>query len=399
MHSQTYDILIIGGGMVGAALACALASSGARLALIEAKAPLTEWPADGHDPRVSAVTMGSARFFSALGAWPRMTARRVSPFREMHVWDAAGPGVIHFDSADIGAATLGYIVENRVIQAALYEQSLTFPNVEWITSARIEALHCDAECAEVSIDDGRTFNARLVVGADGADSAVRRLAGVVTRGWEYPQSALVATVKTAGGHHETAWQRFLPDGPLAFLPLDDDYSSIVWTLPHARAAQLLALDDARFRAALHEALGENIPGVAQGLGAITEVGPRASFPLRLLHADAYVRPRLALVGDAAHTVHPLAGQGVNLGLSDAAVLAELLNERLARGADPGSLSVLRRYERRRKGDNLAMAAALEGLRCLFGSRAAPLRLARNVGLQLTDAAAPLKNRIMRYAMR
>lgn len=397
---SSYDVIIVGGGIVGATLACALGNSTLRVAVIEAHTAPTVWPTDSRDLRVSAVTSGSMRIFNALGVWQRMVAARVSPFREMHVWDADSPGVIHFDSAAIGVDTLGYIVENRVIQAALYERCQEFSNLDWMNSVRITGMDFANEHVTLHTEHAQQLQARLVVGADGPDSGVRQLAGITTRGRDYQQTAVVASVKTSASHRHTAWQRFLPDGPLAFLPLTDNYTSIVWSLPPERAAYMLSLDDTHFMAELQAALGsdEQQTEPDKGLGTIESVGPRASFPLRLIHADRYVQDRLALVGDAAHTIHPLAGQGVNLGLSDAAVLAQLLIEAAAKKSDVGALSTLRRYERWRKGDNLAMVAALEAIKHLFGSNLAPLRLLRHRGLQLTNAATPVKNLIMRRAM-
>ncbi len=390
-----YDVTIVGGGVVGATLACALGNSTLRIAVIESQAPPAVWAKESRDVRVSALTSGSVRIFSALGVWQSMVAERVSPFREMHVWDAGGPGVIHFDSADIGVDTLGYIVENRVLQAALYRRCREFSNIEWIAATRITDMVSAADYVTLHTEHGRVVQTRLVVGADGPDSAVRQLAGITTHGRDYQQTAVVATVKTTQVHRQTAWQRFLPEGPLAFLPLTDGYTSIVWSLPPARAESILALDDAHFMDELQFVLGDDR---LENLGGIASVGPRASFPLRLIHADQYARPRLALIGDAAHTIHPLAGQGVNLGLSDAAVLAELLIEAAEQQADIAAFKLLRRYERRRKGDNLAMVAALEGIKHLFGSRWTPLRWLRNSGLQLTNTLAPIKNLIMRRAM-
>ncbi|MEO5703072.1 MAG: UbiH/UbiF/VisC/COQ6 family ubiquinone biosynthesis hydroxylase [Gammaproteobacteria bacterium] len=395
-----YDVIIVGGGMVGATLACALGNSTLRIAVIEASAAPSGWPKDSRDSRVSAITSGSMRIFEALGVWQRMVAVRVSPFREMHVWDADSPGFIHFDSADIGVDTLGYIVENRVVQAALYERCREFTNIEWMNSVRIVGMACAADYTVLHTEDGRHLQACLVVGADGPDSVIRQLAGITTHGKNYQQTAVVANVKTTRSHRQTAWQRFLPGGPLAFLPLTDNHSSIVWSLPPERAAHVLSLDDTHFMAELQTALGSDQQRAEpdQGLGAIESVGPRASFPLRLIHAHHYVQARLALIGDAAHTLHPLAGQGVNLGLSDAAVLAQLLTAAATKKTDVGALSTLRRYERWRKGDNLAMVASLEAIKQLFGSQLAPVRQLRHWGLQLTNAANPLKNLIMRRAM-
>lgn len=393
MTTTQYDIVIAGGGMVGACLACALGNSPFRIAIVEGRRPqdVDVRYEDEADPRVSAITRASQRVFSSLGAWQGMADRRVSPFREMRVWDAAGSGAIHFDSADIAEDTLGYIVENRVIQTALWERMRSFDNVEPICGATVSSLAFETDAVRVGLADGRMIDAKLVVAADGADSRVRSLAGIATYGWSYDQKAVVATVKTERPHRETAWQRFLPDGPLAFLPLKDGCCSIVWSTAPERADQLVRLDEADFLAQLQYAFGN-------ALGRMEHAGPRLALPLRLQHATDYVKPRLALVGDAAHTIHPLAGQGVNLGLLDAATLAEVLLDAGAAKRDIGAYHVLRRYERWRKGDNLTMMAAMDGFKRLFGSRIPPVQWARNLGLGLTDAMPAAKRLIMRHAM-
>lgn len=391
MTATQYDLVIVGGGMVGACLACALGDSPFRIAIVEGRHPQDVRYEGEADPRVSAITRASQRIFSSLGAWQGMVDRRVSPFREMRVWDAAGPGAIHFDSADIAEDTLGYIVENRVIQAALWERMRGFDNIEPICGATVSTLAFGTDAVRVGLSDGGTINAKLVVAADGADSRVRSLAGIEAYGWSYDQKAVVATVKTELPHRETAWQRFLPDGPLAFLPLKAGSCSIVWSTAPEHADQLIRLDEADFLAQLHYAFG-NV------LGRMLHAGPRLALPLRLQHATDYVKPRLALVGDAAHTIHPLAGQGVNLGVLDAATLAEVLLDAGAAKRDIGACHVLRRYERWRKGDNLLMMAAMDGFKRVFGSRIPPIQWARNLGLGLTDALPAAKRFIMRRAM-
>ena len=386
-----FDIVIVGGGMVGATLACALADTPLRVALLERRGPETDWPGDGFDLRVSAITRGSQRIFEAVGAWEAMAAERVSPFREMHVWDAGGNGVVHFDSADLGDNTLGHIVENRVIQRALYARLAQAENVELLIPASIERVDRQVDRVQVVTAEQQSLSCALLVGADGSNSWVRNNAGIQTRGWSYEQSAVVTYVHSERSHRETAWQRFLPGGPLAFLPLTDGFSSIVWSTTPEHAAELIDMDEAAFALALGEAFEHT-------LGAIDQVGPRAAFHLRFLQTTAYVQSRLALVGDAAHTIHPLAGQGVNLGLSDVAALAEVLDEALRRGQDIGDMRVLRRYERWRKADNLAMLNVVNAFRRLFGTNMFLVRWVRSWGMNLTDTLAPVKGLVMRQAM-
>jgi len=388
---KSCDVVIVGGGMVGATLACALKDSGLTIALIEAAAPPEVRPDDEIDLRVSAVTRASEQIFTALNVWPGMVARRVSPFREMQVWDAGGSGVIHFSAAESGEGCLGHIVENQVIQRSLWDSLQGVGDLELLCPAAVAELRREGALHVLRLSDGRRLGTRLVIGADGAQSQIRRFARILTHGWSYQQQAVVATVTTELDHRETAWQRFLTDGPLAFLPLRDGRCSIVWSTSALQAQQLCEADDDGFRHQLGQALDHK-------LGRIVASGPRAAFPLRLQHADHYVRPGLALVGDAAHTVHPLAGQGVNLGLLDAACLAQVLTEALAAGKDLGAETVLRRYERWRKGHNLLMMGAMDGFKRLFGSDAEPLRWARNAGLSLADRLVPLKILIMRHAM-
>lgn len=388
---EAFDFVVVGGGMVGAAFACACSGKGWRIAVIEARPAARTWPPGDIDRRVSAVSRASQRVLERLGAWGRIVDLGVSPYRAMRVWDAVGHGGIHFDSADLGEPDLGHIIENRVIQLALWERLEQADDIEFYCPADAADLRFDADAAHLELTDGRRLDAALVVGADGRDSWVRDWAGIATRGWAYDQQAIVAHVEVAHWHEETAWQRFLPSGPLAFLPLADGRCSIVWSVDDARAQELLALDDDAFR----EALGE---AIEHRLGPIGAVTPRAAFSLRLQHAAEYVRPRLALIGDAAHAIHPLAGQGVNLGVMDAAELSATLDEARAHGRDIGGLWSLRRYERARRGDNLVMLAAMDGFNRVFSRRFAPIATARSVGLFVADRFAPLKRLFTRQAM-
>ena len=390
MMKSNYDIVIVGGGMVGAALACTLGNSALKVALLD-RAPVAHPPDQGYDLRVSALTLAARALFENLGAWDGMARRRVAPVREMQVWSGAGNGSIHFNAAEIGEPALAYIVENSVIQLALIERLHQFTNVHHLCPVEVTDITLADNGAVVTLKDGRSLSAKLLVGADGANSEVRRAAGIETQSLDLHQKGIVATVTTEQPHAATARQVFLTTGPLAFLPLDEPHTcSIVWSADSARADQLLALDDAAFILELQKSFGDS-------LGLIQKISPRAAFPLALSHARAYTAAHLALVGDAAHTVHPLAGQGVNLGFLDAATLAEVLLDATAKQKDIGAHEVLRRYERWRKGDNLAMVSITGGFKYLFGNDLPVVSQLRNWGLDLTNAATPVKNFIMRRA--
>ncbi|MDG1772744.1 MAG: FAD-dependent monooxygenase [Oceanicoccus sp.] len=399
---KTYDVIIVGAGIVGGALACALGGSDLKVAVIEAQPLNTDWPEqseaiDGFDARVSALTLASKNFLNSMGVWELIAGRRVSPYREMHVWDAEGTGNIHFNAQDVNQPVLGHIVENRITSKALLQKIQQYNNIDFIAPAKLETIQSgDDSSYQLLLDDGRTLDAALLVAADGANSKVRNLAGMEMREWDYGHDAIVATVKNENSHQQTAWQRFLPEGPLAFLPLStadhhQQYCSIVWSAIPSYAENLMALDDADFSAALGTAF-ENT------LGEVLEVSHRFSFPLRQRHAVDYVKTGLALIGDAAHTIHPLAGQGVNLGLMDALALSEELLRAQQRQLNPGSLAVLERYQRRRKAANLSTMAGMEGFKRLFEQPALPIRWARNVGMRWLNKTPPLKNQLIRQAM-
>ncbi|MCW3147559.1 2-octaprenyl-3-methyl-6-methoxy-1,4-benzoquinol hydroxylase [Stutzerimonas stutzeri] len=391
------DLIIVGAGMVGSTLALALEGCGLDIVVLDA-GPLTLGPFDARgafEPRVSALSAASQRILQRVGAWPGIAARRASPYTDMRVWDGSGTGQIHFCAAAVHAEVLGHIVENRVVQDALLEALQARGTVELIADARLDQLRESADGWLLTLADGRQLHAPLVVAADGANSAVRRLAGCETREWDYLHHAIVTSVRCAEPHRRTAWQRFTDDGPLAFLPLEREggqhWCSIVWSATEGEAERLMALDDEAFRAALGRAF-------EQRLGEVLEVDPRLCIPLRQRHAKRYVRPGLALIGDAAHTIHPLAGQGVNLGLLDAAVLAEVLGAALQRGEQPGDVRVLSRFERRRMPHNLAMMAAMEGFERLFQADPLPLRWLRNAGLKGIEALPEMKALFVRQAL-
>lgn len=401
-HKQ-YDIVIVGGGMVGSALACTLSQPNffpklsttkgkeLRIALIEGQEADFNWSEDGHDIRVSAITRASQQLFEHLGVWENMVAERVSPYGEMFVWDATGNGSIHFDCADIGEPNLGHIIENRVITKALIQQTEQIDNIDLFCPASPKQLLLATDQAQLELEDGTVLECTLLVGADGSNSWVRQQAGIQVDTRTYNQQALVTTVKTEHYHQDTAWQRFLPTGPLAFLPLTDGYSSIVWSTAPEQANELLELDESAFKTALADAFDYK-------LGVIIEVGPRATFPLKGQHAKHYVKPHLALVGDAAHTIHPLAGQGVNLGFADVSELAQVLHEARNNGDAIGSFRTLRRYERARRGDNLLMLESMGAFKTLFSNNSMALSQLRNMGLNITDKLGPAKHLFMRQAM-
>jgi 2-octaprenylphenol hydroxylase len=399
-QADRVDIAIVGGGIAGLAAAAALAETGLSLAVLEAR----ELPAlqrveaaagpDDFDPRVSALTPRSIAFLERLGAWKAIAAARHCAYTHMTVWDAEGTGRIEFDAAEVSAASLGSIVENRLITAALAERVRSLGPIRVCAPARVEDLTRDEHGSTLSLADGSSLHCDLLVAADGALSPTRERLGLLTREWDYGHRAIVTTAAFERSHEFTAWQRFLQTGPLALLPLPgagNRLCSIVWSINEADADPLLAMDDAAFAKALAEA-SEHC------LGAVTGCAPRKAFPLRQRHAIDYVLPGAALVGDAAHTIHPLAGQGINLGLADVEVLAEELVMAARRGLNPGRLDVLRRYQRRRKGDNLAMMAAMDGFKRLFEQEAPPLRWLRNTGMRGVAGLPVLKRRIVRQAM-
>ncbi len=399
---EKFDLVIAGGGVVGATLACLLDGLDLRVALVERRLPdVGELAFRGgelrFDARVSALNEASRRVLGEIGVWNGVRAVRCCDYREMRVWDAEGTGSIHFSAAALGVDSLGTIVENSVVLAGLYERLRGQENLTVVSPFTSAALDSDGGGTNLVGDCGRRLQASLLVGADGGNSAVRRLAGMSSRERDYEQEAVVTTVVTERSHEFTAWQRFLETGPLAFLPLaaaDDSgfrHSSIVWSTRPDEAEELVQMPDGRFCARLAAAIEHR-------LGAVEWSDRRFSFPLRQRHADDYVKENVVLAGDAAHTIHPLAGQGVNLGIRDVAVLAEELRAGLAAGRRLNDPVVLRRYERRRKGDNLGMMWTMEGLHRLFGAQPLPLRWLRNTGLNLVDRASPLKNFLARRAI-
>jgi 2-octaprenylphenol hydroxylase len=401
-RSADFDILVVGGGLIGSAAALGLSRQGWRVGLVEGLPrnalvadiqPATA--ADDFEPRVSALSPASQKLLAQLGVWARVRDSRHCPYQNMTVWDGDGTGRVQFEAAELQAESLGTIVENRVVVKALFQEILASP-VELIDGVKVSGWWQDANVQGVRLDDGRSLAATLVIAADGPSSRLRQWAGLPTREWDYDQQAIVGTVKTSRSHRSTAWQRFSQTGPLAFLPLLNEqgnthFCSIVWSQDTAEARRLMTLDDAAFAAELERA-------IERELGTVEAVSRRFAFPLRQRHAKDYVADGIALVGDAAHSIHPLAGQGANLGYSDVRVLLEELDRSKAAGLSPADATVLARYQRRRKGENLSMMAAMEGFRQLFGRDELPARWLRNTGLRWFDRLGPIKHRIAAQAM-
>jgi len=339
---------------------------------------------------VSALTRASQQLLDNLGVWQAIVGDRATPYEHMHVWDRAGLGEIHFDAADLAEPDLGHIVENRVIVRALW-QAFDAAGVRVLAPAQLRTLVAGEDGTQLQLADRSRLRAALVVGADGAHSQVRELAGIESHSEPYDQHAVVATVRAERGNRSTAWQRFMRDGPLALLPMENDLFSIVWSTSPDQAQRLCAMPEAEFDALLTQASESR-------LGELRLMGDRAAFPLRLQHAREYVHPGLALVGDAAHVIHPLAGQGVNLGLLDAAALADALLAGRARGHAPGALRTLRVYERARKGHNTATQFAMDGFKYLFSNDSAALSLMRNLGLGVAGRLPPLRRLFERVAL-
>jgi len=389
-------IVIAGAGVVGLAVAALLATGRCaerlRVLVLEAR-PLPRFSAADVDPRVYALSRASQRLLTRVGVWPRIASQRASPYRRMRVWegeDAFASSALDFDAADIGEPDLGHIVEDNLLRTALAERLAGLANVEINIGAGVAAVGVDAAHVAVELGNGGAVRGTVLLAADGSDSAVRRLLDLPAAEHRYEQTAIVTHVTSAASHRETAWQRFLPGGPLALLPLNDGRSSVVWSLPTDAAERLLGVGDAEF-------LGELRAASAGVLGELTACSARVAFPLRALHAFRYTAPRAALIGDAAHTVHPLAGQGMNLGLLDAAAVAAVVEGALLAGEDPGDLKVLQRYERQRKGDNLAMLAAFDALNRLF-RLPAPVAPLRALALRAVDSARPVKRLLMQHAL-
>jgi 2-octaprenylphenol hydroxylase len=390
MRRREYDVVVIGAGMVGATAACGLADAGLSVLLLDRQLPPAFDPSR-YALRVSAINRATERLLDRLGVWKRIAALRASPFRRIVVWDAGSPGEVRFDAAESGEPVLGHIVENDLIVHALAQGLDERRSVTRLAPVSVERLEPLPAGMRVGLSNGTAVQGRLLVGADGRESQIRELLRIGGRGESYGERAIVAEVATERPHAQTAWQRFLPTGPLAFLPLANGHCSIVWSGPEAQAERLLALDDNAFSAELSHAFEHR-------LGAVRLAGERAGFALLRAHAQSYLAERAVLIGDAAHAMHPMAGQGVNLGMADADALVQVLGAAHRAGRDIGHRATLRPFERWRRAENELMLGAVHGLHTAFAWKAPWLAGARGAGMRIVDRLPPLKRLFMARAM-
>ncbi|MFT6389477.1 MAG: 2-octaprenylphenol hydroxylase [Cellvibrionaceae bacterium] len=401
-YNSEYNIVIVGAGLVGVSLAAKITADPANqhlsIALIDQdSAPssidLSLQPPE-FDPRVFALTHASIALLKNIGAWSSIVLQRACAYQAMSVWDDEGTGSVVFEAGELDQPELGYIVENKIVLNAVLDVLQAHENVDIIRGQAVESLAYKDNRQNISLSDGSNICAQLLVAADGAHSKVRDLANLQTRSWDYQHKAIVATVKNERSHQFTAWQNFLLTGPLAFLPLDDSseqYCSIVWSLDCGLADKYMALSDTDFTDVLAKAFEHK-------LGNVESISKRYSFPLVQSHAVDYIAPQLVLLGDAAHTIHPLAGQGVNLGLLDVEVLSREISRSSTRRLSLCDASILRRYQRQRKKHNLEIMLLMESFKRLFGSRNLAVRWLRNSGLKSIDSMKPIKNWLARQAM-
>ncbi len=398
MINDGFQVAVVGAGMVGASVAIYLEKIGVRVLLIENKESLTPLILkgnSGYEPRVSAISISSENWLKTTDTWNLIDNSRLSPYEKMSVWDGNGTGLCQFNSKDTGHNELGHIVENNLIQEAQLAQ-IDQSNIQVITGTEIEKVTATVNGQLIKLNDGLEFQVDLIIGADGANSRVRELAGIQSRKWDYHHQAIVTTVKTALSHEKTARQVFLDQGPLALLPLSnhedkDHYCSIVWSTAPEHATQLLSMDDYAFGNALTHAMENQ-------LGQITASDKRHSFQLQQCHAVQYVKTGFALIGDAAHRIHPLAGQGVNLGFLDAASLCEHLETAFNADIPLSELFHLRQYQRARQSHNLAMIGVMEGFKRLFDADPLPVRWLRNWGMKAFNEVPFVKEEVIKMAM-
>ena len=384
-----YDVVVVGGGMVGAAAALGLAQIGWSVALLEHDAPAPFDKDSVPDLRVSALGCTSVALLKQLGAWPQVQQMRYAPYRRLETWEQPGSQVV-FDAASLSLPELGFMVENRILQLALWQQFAECPNLTLLCPSRLQSMVRIDDYWKVTLNEQEEIQGRLVIGADGANSLVRRLAGIGTSGWQYRQSCMLITVETDVMQQDTTWQQFFPTGPRAFLPLFDHWASLVWYDSPQRIRQLQAMSMAQ----LSQEIAAFFPS---RLGAVKAIAAGA-FPLVRRHAQQYVKPGLVLLGDAAHTINPLAGQGGNLGYRDVDALLEVLSQARELAEPWHSEQVLLRYQRRRRTDNLMMQSGMDLFYTAFSNDLPAVKFARNLALMVAQRAGKLKEHALRYAL-
>ncbi|WP_434663623.1 FAD-dependent monooxygenase [Aeromonas sp. NJAU223] len=380
------DIAIVGAGMVGAATACLLAAEGLSVRVIETRLPEPYAPEQPLDLRVCAISQASVGLLAQAGAWQALQQMRLCPYRRLETWELDGFAT-RFDAATLGLPQLGYIIENRLVQLALLNRMDDFPNIQTHTPAAVQRLTQDSEHATLLLDDGTELRARWVLACDGAESHTRRLAGIGVSRFEYRQHCMLINIDTDFAQEDITWQQFTPSGPRAFLPLPGQHGSLVWYDSPARIRALSAMSNEALTAEVRRHFPARLGGFA--------VTGKGSFPLVRRHANDYHAGRVVLLGDAAHTINPLAGQGVNLGFKDVACWVELLARA---GSDWHEMALAERYARRRRPDNLLMQSGMDLFYGVFSNEIGPLRFARNLALSLADKAGPLKEMALRYAL-
>jgi len=384
------ELLIAGGGLNGLLLGVACAGVGLDCAVVDREAPAVMLD-PGFDGRSSAIAYGSQQVLHALDLWPAIAAE-AEPIREIRVADNNAPLFLHYDHRELGTdAPLGWIVENRVLRRALIERAQSLSSLALLAPLAVDGVLASPTAATATLSDGRRMAVRLVAAADGAASPLRRAAGIRTVEWSYRQIAIVTTVRHERPHAGIAVEHFLPAGPFAILPMTENRSSIVWTEREELAPRIMALSEPAFAAELSSRFGDF-------LGAVEPVAPRWSYPVGLMLAERYIDRRLALVGEAAHVIHPIAGQGLNLGIRDIAALAELIVDTRRLGLDIGDDALLQRYQQWRRFDAVLLAAVTDGLNRLFSNAITPLRFLRDLGLAAVNRLPPLKRFLMRDAM-
>lgn len=389
MTIHATDVVIVGGGMVGGALALGLAQQGFTVTVIEKNAPPAFDASSPPDVRISAISASSVGLLRGLGVWDSVRKMRAHAYRQLETWEWESAHVV-FNAAELKLPELGYMVENNVLQLALWQALEAHERISLRVGTSLQAMRREEMYTSLTLTDGSQIDARLVVGADGASSQVRQLAGIGIHAWQYQQSCMLISVQCAGDPGDSTWQQFTPAGARAFLPLFDHWASLVWYDAPARIRQLQGMSMAQ----LQQEITRHFPS---RLGEVTPLSAGA-FPLTRRHALQYVKPGLALVGDAAHTIHPLAGQGVNLGYRDVEALLDILGRAKAHGEEWASLPVLKRYQTRRQADNFIMQSGMDLFYAGFSNDLPPVRMLRNLGLMAAERAGGLKRQALKYAL-